>query len=370
MKRKTEPPPYRPPNASDDFEPPEKRRPRTRNRQNREKKLPEEKQAKLIINLSRCSQNWKSVATTLQTKVPFKRQLLKKTKPIQKAPEVKPETEDKKIWFDVDKAFLPDNETTKGETNDSVQIINEFSEEKEIKVTKAIAIDCEMVGVGENGKDSILARVSLVNSAGECFYDKYVKATERVVDYRTAVSGIRPEDILEENGALSLTQVQEDVAKFFGNNRIIVGHALHNDMKVLFLSHPKKYIRDTQKCKVFRRMHKSIGPLTSLKKLSKLLLGLTIQEGEHSSVKDAQVTMRLYTTFKKEWEADIHNRKVVANEEKATKNGDDAAGAVIKDGVYKKMSEIEILTGNENHKKYLQNKLRKRNGNKKKKFLE
>uniref|UniRef100_A0A3Q0SNQ0 Exonuclease domain-containing protein n=1 Tax=Amphilophus citrinellus TaxID=61819 RepID=A0A3Q0SNQ0_AMPCI len=58
-----------------------------------------------------------------------------------------------------------------------------------------VAIDCEMVGVGPDGEDSILARVSIVNQFGKCIYDRYVKPTEKVTDYRTAVSGIRPEDI-------------------------------------------------------------------------------------------------------------------------------------------------------------------------------
>lgn len=56
-------------------------------------------------------------------------------------------------------------------------------------------MDCEMVGVGPKGEDSIVARVSLVNQFGKCIYDKYVKPTEEVTDYRTAVSGIRPENI-------------------------------------------------------------------------------------------------------------------------------------------------------------------------------
>ena len=55
-----------------------------------------------------------------------------------------------------------------------------------------------MVGVGHGGKDSVLARVSLVNHFGHCIYDKFVKPREKVTDYRTAVSGIRPKDI--ENG--------------------------------------------------------------------------------------------------------------------------------------------------------------------------
>ena len=44
-----------------------------------------------------------------------------------------------------------------------------------------------MVGVGEKGSDSILARISIVNQFGNCVYDKFVKPTEEVVDYRTWV---------------------------------------------------------------------------------------------------------------------------------------------------------------------------------------
>lgn len=380
MKRKTEPPPYRPPNGKESSEI-TKRRTRTRNRQNKAPK-PEKQpeQVKLIINLNRCSQNWKTVIPELPPKLAFKRQSLKKkptaTSKTTPTTETKTATNtDKKIWFDVDKSLLPDaEESTTGDkdsrADDSVQITDEFMEEKNVKITKTIAIDCEMVGVGENGKDSILARVSLVNTAGQCFYDKHVVPTEKVTDYRTAVSGVRPDDLKEENGAISFTRVQKEVTEFL-DGRILVGHAVHNDLQVLFVSHPKKKTRDTQKNKLFRRMHKSIGSLASLKNLAKLLLGLDIQQGEHSSVKDAQVTMRLYTTFKKEWEADLHNRKVEANEEKAAKGGDvEQAQAAIKNGEYKMKSEIEIKTGNETHKRYLQNKLSKRKGFKStKKFL-
>ena len=61
--------------------------------------------------------------------------------------------------------------------------------------TKAIAIDCEMVGVGKDGTESVLARVSLVNQHGHCIYDKFVKPREKVTDYRTHVSGIRPSNL-------------------------------------------------------------------------------------------------------------------------------------------------------------------------------
>lgn len=166
-------------------------------------------------------------------------------------------------------------------------------------LTKAVAIDCEMVGVGPDGEDSILARVSLVNQFGKCIYDKHVKPTEKVTDYRTAVSGIRPEDIRDGE---DVQTVQREVAEIL-NGRLVVGHAIHNDLKILLLDHPKKKIRDTQKYKPFRKIAKSGRP--SLKVLCREVLNVKVQQGEHSSVQDAQATMRLYTLVKKQWEAEI-----------------------------------------------------------------
>ena len=329
------------------------------------KKNVEEKKIKLIVNLNKCSQNWKNIATTLPPKTAFKRQSLKQSavKPPVANKEAKVEenekVNEKKIWFEVDKIFLPTNEETKPNTEQSQAAETVLS----AKLTKALALDCEMVGVGEAGKDSILARISVVNTSGECVYDKYVLPSETVTDYRTKVSGIRPEHLKKEN-AVPHSMVQKEISEMF-NNRVLVGHALHNDLKVLFLSHPKKHIRDTQKCKVFRRMSRSIGSLCSLKNLAKLVLGTTIQEGEHSSVEDAKVAMRLYTTYKKEWEADLHNRQIKSKEEATLSLTSKETSSIIKDGEYKK-NDIEILTGNENHKRYLQNKLKKRNSNTKK----
>ncbi|XP_005810902.1 RNA exonuclease 4 isoform X1 [Xiphophorus maculatus] len=170
-------------------------------------------------------------------------------------------------------------------------------------ITQTVAIDCEMVGVGPDGEESILARVSLVNKFGKCIYDKYVKPTEKVTDYRTAVSGIRPEDIKDGEDVQTVQREVADILK----GRIVVGHAIHNDLKILLLDHPKKFIRDTQKYKPFRRIAKSSRP--SLKVLCREVLNVKVQQGEHSSVQDAQATMRLYTLVKKQWEAEISSRK-------------------------------------------------------------
>jgi hypothetical protein len=53
-----------------------------------------------------------------------------------------------------------------------------------------------MVGVGIEGSESSLARVSLVNFHGAVILDELVRQKERVVDYRTQWSGIRESDMI------------------------------------------------------------------------------------------------------------------------------------------------------------------------------
>ncbi|XP_076211201.1 RNA exonuclease 4 [Aptenodytes patagonicus] len=188
-----------------------------------------------------------------------------------------------------------------GQSNQSVEqvLVKEKASEG---LTRAVAMDCEMVGVGPKGEDSIVARVSIVNQFGKCIYDKYVKPTEEVTDYRTAVSGVRPENI---NTGEDFKTVQKEVADIL-NGRILVGHALRNDLKVLFLDHPQKKIRDTQRYKPFRQRVKNARP--SLKLLCERLLNVQVQTSEHCSIQDAQAAMRLYTLEKKKWEAAVKNK--------------------------------------------------------------
>jgi len=61
---------------------------------------------------------------------------------------------------------------------------------------KYLSLDCEMVGVGIEGEESSLARVSLVNFYGAVIMDEFVRQKERVVDYRTQWSGIRESDMI------------------------------------------------------------------------------------------------------------------------------------------------------------------------------
>uniref|UniRef100_A0A0E0IB51 RNA exonuclease 4 n=1 Tax=Oryza nivara TaxID=4536 RepID=A0A0E0IB51_ORYNI len=164
-------------------------------------------------------------------------------------------------------------------------------------LTKAVAVDCEMVGVGAGGSKSALGRVTLVNSWGNVVYDEYTRPVERIVDYRTHISGIRPKHM---NKAKDFWVVQKDVAELI-KGRILVGHALHHDLKVLLLGHPKKDIRDTSEYEVFRRE----GKRRSLKDLTAQVLGAKIQQKEHCPIEDARAAMFIYNKHKKVWEKNM-----------------------------------------------------------------
>ncbi|XP_052393377.1 RNA exonuclease 4 [Carassius gibelio] len=259
-------------------------------------------------------QNGKDSTGHKQFKAEKRKRKEEKEKPMnkkKKVEEVEMKTAEPDIWFDdvdpddIEAAVGPEAADIVRKRSGVLKSSAEVTESALVKehafegLTRAVAMDCEMVGVGCDGEDSILARVSIVNHFGKCIYDKYVKPTEKVTDYRTDVSGIRPADI--KNGE-DIKTVQKEVAQIL-EGRILVGHAIHNDLKILLLDHPKKMIRDTQKYKPFRQRVKSARP--ALRVLCKEILNVKVQQGEHSSVQDAQATMRLYTLVKKQWEAEL-----------------------------------------------------------------
>ncbi|KAK2144346.1 hypothetical protein LSH36_766g03107 [Paralvinella palmiformis] len=252
------------------------------------------------------SSNWKQLRRSLHIK---HKKRVKKEQGDKESPAVKERKKEASpepdIWFDgVDEVLI---EASKRKhtpldtsTNEWNNITNPLVKSRShTGLTKEVAMDCEMVGTGTDGKDSILARVSIVNMNGHCLYDKYVQPTDKVTDYRTQFSGIRPGD-MEKGEAFKIVQKEvHDILK----GRILIGHAIHNDLKVLFLDHPRKAIRDTSRYKSFRKLFQGRQP--ALKKLSDQVLGVRVQEGEHNSVQDAQAAMRLYAMYKKPWEKEI-----------------------------------------------------------------
>ncbi|XP_072316484.1 interferon-stimulated 20 kDa exonuclease-like 2 [Eucyclogobius newberryi] len=170
--------------------------------------------------------------------------------------------------------------------------------------TKCLAIDCEMVGAGPKGHISQLARCSIVSYNGDVVYDKFIRPALPVTDYRTRWSGIRKSDLY---GAMPYEQARKEILKLL-SGKLLIGHAVHNDLKVLSYSHPKTLLRDTSRIPLLNT--KAGFPEkqpASLKRLTKAIFNRDIQTGRkgHSSVEDAKATMDLYKVVEVEWERKI-----------------------------------------------------------------
>jgi RNA exonuclease 4 len=168
---------------------------------------------------------------------------------------------------------------------------------------KYIAMDCEMVGVGYKGKKSSVARVTLVGWNGETIFDEFVKQSTEVVDYRTFVSGITEVDL--EGVELTLEECRAQVQKIL-EGKVLVGHALKNDMNVLSITHPWYMTRDTAKYEPFMQVRFNDGILwpRKLKELTKNKLSRDIQVygKPHCSYEDALAALDLFKKHMKKWE--------------------------------------------------------------------
>nr|XP_046254888.1 interferon-stimulated 20 kDa exonuclease-like 2 [Scatophagus argus]XP_046254890.1 interferon-stimulated 20 kDa exonuclease-like 2 [Scatophagus argus] len=170
--------------------------------------------------------------------------------------------------------------------------------------SKYLTIDCEMVGSGLKGSISQLARCSVVNYEGDVVYDKFIKPPVPVTDYRSRWSGIRPRDLVN---ATPYAEARKEILKLLAG-KVVIGHAIHNDFKVLGYSHPAALTRDTSRIPLLNtRAGFAEHECASLKRLSKAILNRDIQAGKrgHSSVEDARATMELYKVVEVEWEGQL-----------------------------------------------------------------
>lgn len=167
------------------------------------------------------------------------------------------------------------------------------------QLTKVVALDCEMVGVGKRGDRSVLARVSVVNAAGSVVFDSFVAPTEPVTDFRTKFSGVRARDL---RNAPPFSQVKEKLTAIL-KGRVLVGHALTNDLGVLGIKHPAVDIRDTSKFLPFMRiLPNGRAKAQALRHLAKEHLDMSIQSTEHNSIEDARAALALYQKQRREWD--------------------------------------------------------------------
>lgn len=168
-----------------------------------------------------------------------------------------------------------------------------------------VAMDCEMVGVGECGVDSALARVTIVDWYGTIVLDEYVLPEQPVTDYRTFVSGITADKLV---GAASFETVQSKVIQIL-TGRILVGHGLENDLRALRIHHPWQMTRDTAKYEPMMKVRFNDNKLwpRKLRDLAAEHLGRHIQVpgAPHSPIEDAVAALDLYKTVQPYFEQNI-----------------------------------------------------------------
>ncbi|XP_047503559.1 RNA exonuclease 3-like isoform X1 [Pieris napi] len=133
-----------------------------------------------------------------------------------------------------------------------------------------------------------LASIAVIAADGRLVYRSLVKPSFPVVDHNTRFSGIRPRDLAR--ATKTLRDVQNDILGFIGNDTILIGHALENDLRALKLLHGA--VVDT--CALYP--HSRGFPLRrSLRALSQELLGRSVQRSSsgHSPLEDARAALDL-----------------------------------------------------------------------------
>ncbi|CAA7258661.1 unnamed protein product [Cyclocybe aegerita] len=109
-------------------------------------------------------------------------------------------------------------------------------------IDRFLAISCTNVGVGPGGTTNLVARVAIVDYRGTTVFDKYVRPTTTVTDYRTASTGLT-EAHLYSADAWQFGMIQTYLSNLF-RGKILVGHSLWHDLAVLGLPHPAVDTRD------------------------------------------------------------------------------------------------------------------------------
>lgn len=179
---------------------------------------------------------------------------------------------------------------------------------------RAVAIDCEMVGV-QGGKSEVISLSAVDFLTGEEILHSLVRPHQPVVQWRTNIHGISPAILSMERAQGSLLAgwpaARAELFKHVDENTILVGHSLHHDLCPLRIQHDKIVdsailASDT----VFGRQEgKPRYWGLSLQKLCEELVGLRIREASsrktHDGLEDALATrevvlwcMRNETAFK------------------------------------------------------------------------
>ena len=150
-----------------------------------------------------------------------------------------------------------------------------------IHPSQYIAIACTTVGCGPGGNTHMLARVVLVDFRGQSLYDKYVAPTMPVDDYRTERTGLLAAHLAN---ATPFPDVQQEVGAILRSGKILVGHALWEDLSVLGIPHAAVATRDVALYAPFRTAL-AADNILGLQTLVGHLMGRRVQEQQLNPVR-------------------------------------------------------------------------------------
>ncbi|KAK1093346.1 hypothetical protein LTR48_002541 [Friedmanniomyces endolithicus] len=171
-------------------------------------------------------------------------------------------------------------------------------------VTSIIALDCEFQKVYVEAlrkHQHRVGRISIVNYFGQIIYDVFAYYDEEpgktiALPPADLNLGVYWRDLWPENGARPISEVENNVRNILRRAKIVVGHAIANDIKVFSEGvFDRVAVRDTQLHEPWRKEYgKAPQHLPKLAVLACYLLRKHIQGDEHSSVEDARATMLLF----------------------------------------------------------------------------
>uniref|UniRef100_A0AC35U5F3 RNA exonuclease 4 n=1 Tax=Rhabditophanes sp. KR3021 TaxID=114890 RepID=A0AC35U5F3_9BILA len=156
-------------------------------------------------------------------------------------------------------------------------------------VPEKVALDVEFVRATVKGEEKrYAARVVILNYAKKVIYNKFIRCDPNLrYDYDTGKNGEHFEVVKRE-------------IQLVIENRIVIGHRLHTDFKLLEIKHPRHLQRDTYTYRGFQKKLKIKTNDRSLHQLCADVLRHHVKEKIYDALRDAKLVVELYRYAEKE----------------------------------------------------------------------
>lgn len=149
---------------------------------------------------------------------------------------------------------------------------------------RAIALDCEMVGVA-GGKSELALLCAVDLFSGEILIESLVFPIEPVKDWRSRYSGVTPAKMSAAKASGKALDgwpaARAKLFEFADADTILLGYGLHNDLKVLRIYHTRVVDPSILVAEAVFGKGKKMERMWKLKTLSREFLGVAIQTSKY-----------------------------------------------------------------------------------------